>query len=484
MADRAWAHHASRRAPTQLRFAFDMFLLRPIRLSCLLLGPALFTGMASGAATAQEPPAEQAGEQAEFADRLAVGQMAPPFHAERWWNVVEGAEPGVERFAGRPAVVAFWASDSQPCLSLLPQLRDLRARFPEQEVGFALLSYQDADSLASWLSEQDFELPIGVDPGRASIDAYGVRRWPTTLVLDAQGRVSFIGTPAGAVAVLEGALGRVPEAASLLSSCIDALLRQDEAAAQAGLCRLVERAPTDFDLQSWAAQALGVDRGEPGAEQNGARALGQLVKSAMGGDKKRRRKALNYLADKGPDRFDLRTWSVQSLQQFYPVTAAELSSLLESERFEDVLFALLHRRPTPACFEAAADDRALRKFAKKAAAAEQQLAERALLTRDWLLRGDGPVRDPERFWKDLDAAHVQRSEEGSVESVLVDGWRLRRGTIDAFVDDRHARFVLMKRFGLGRDIDAAELAKEVDKVREQSLRRLRRVHGKPATSGD
>lgn len=105
----------------------------------------------------------------------------------------EGDELTVAGFEGQPLVVNFWGSWCGPCRVEQPELNDVAERF-DDEAAFLGVNVTDATADArAYQAEFDVPYPSIFDPnGRfaAEFGGIGPNVMPSTLVLDADGRVA------------------------------------------------------------------------------------------------------------------------------------------------------------------------------------------------------------------------------------------------------------------------------------------------------
>ena len=89
---------------------------------------------------------------------------------------------------GQRTVVNFWATWCAPCLTEMPLFERLAAERPDVAVVTVNNDFERAD-LDGWLANRAFTLPVHFDAGNALAAELGVRSWPTTLILDANGTI-------------------------------------------------------------------------------------------------------------------------------------------------------------------------------------------------------------------------------------------------------------------------------------------------------
>jgi thiol-disulfide isomerase/thioredoxin len=158
-----------------------------IAISVLVLGAAaaIAIGLANrGSPVAVAPPAPAA-ERAPAPDlTLPVLQggpgVAPP-----------GAEQSIADLRGRVVVVNFWAWWCFPCRAEVPVLDEAARSYDPDRVLF--LGINSEDSLADarrFLREHPFSYPSLRAPGAGAARAFGLLGYPTTVVVDAQGRIA------------------------------------------------------------------------------------------------------------------------------------------------------------------------------------------------------------------------------------------------------------------------------------------------------
>ena len=137
-----------------------------------------------------------------FASAQEVGDPAPDFALLD----AEGHKVALADFAGRPAVLNFWATWCLPCAEELPLLQRAGEALGE-EVAFLLINNgEDAQAAAAYLEEHAITVRAGLEPTRrerAELDldttADVLRRFrvfgiPTTLFIDSEGVVQSVKT--------------------------------------------------------------------------------------------------------------------------------------------------------------------------------------------------------------------------------------------------------------------------------------------------
>jgi thiol-disulfide isomerase/thioredoxin len=122
--------------------------------------------------------------------RIVIGDAFPP---ERLMGA-DGTAVDVV-VPGQIVVVDLFATWCEPCRDELPILEDLRARFGDR-VAFVTISEDtgaDArDKVARFAAQMKLRAPILFDGDHALYERLGVRKLPTTYIVDATGTVRHI----------------------------------------------------------------------------------------------------------------------------------------------------------------------------------------------------------------------------------------------------------------------------------------------------
>ncbi len=103
----------------------------------------------------------------------------------------DGNEVTLSELRGKPVVLNFWASWCPPCKGEMPEFNKVYEELGE-EVHFMMIdavdgSRETVESGAAYIAEQEYTFPVYFDVGQTVIMQYGVRAFPSTLFIDAQG---------------------------------------------------------------------------------------------------------------------------------------------------------------------------------------------------------------------------------------------------------------------------------------------------------
>ncbi len=173
----------------------------PALAALVLAGSAAACGPRSGEPVAQDPPSLTAGERATGdaiaygtpppgapaeADRLSLGEAAPDFSLDS----LDGGTIGLGDFAGRPLLINFWATWCAPCIEEMPLLAGAAAQFDTQGLAVLLVDVgEEIGVVQAFVEERGLELPVAMDYNNTVAYAYRVSGYPTSVLVDARGRV-------------------------------------------------------------------------------------------------------------------------------------------------------------------------------------------------------------------------------------------------------------------------------------------------------
>lgn len=117
------------------------------------------------------------------ADRSSPGLDVP-------FEFMDGSHANLADYAGRPLVVNFWASWCPACVAEMPDFQEVHAALGD-EVVFLGLNMQENDPAAAraLVEGAGTTYQLGLDPSGSIFTMFGGIAMPTTVFIDADGRV-------------------------------------------------------------------------------------------------------------------------------------------------------------------------------------------------------------------------------------------------------------------------------------------------------
>jgi peroxiredoxin len=98
----------------------------------------------------------------------------------------------LHRFRGRDVLMNFWQSWSAPCLAELGRLQRLHEADKEAPFIVAFHGGKNSDAIDEIRKRLGLSFLLAQDPKQRMARRYGVRCWPTTIMVDPQGRVEHV----------------------------------------------------------------------------------------------------------------------------------------------------------------------------------------------------------------------------------------------------------------------------------------------------
>lgn len=430
------------------------------------------------------------------AQQPTVGQHAPSIDCAHWLNAPDDLTPSLDALRGRAVLIEFWGTWCGPCVRSMPEVQRLHDRYSGRGLTVLAISYEEPSEMAPFLEKNGYTMTVGSDPGKAVVAAYGVRSWPSTFLIDGDGKVAWIGDPYGAEAAVEKVLGLESSPATLLTAWLECPEDSEPESRREALTRLHEKASANFDLRAWARANGGGEAPveTPDAEGEAREASATPARRAMSsedaaklldrcaavwasGDGEKRVEFLRRLAAAAPESFDLATWSRGVYAAEFPLDAKELKSLLDQKRFADVILALVERCPNSRVARLATRDDALAAWCKTESARARELAKKAIMAQGWVFAGVQP-KDNDAFWSELAISGVSMSEDRKqILGVLLGGQAVTREMAAGYIRDQLARAIVMEEITAGKTPNLKQLPRRVDTERAKVLEELERRYG-------
>jgi thiol-disulfide isomerase/thioredoxin len=116
-----------------------------------------------------------------------VGKPAPAISLED----LSGKTVTLADFQGKVVLLDFWAVWCAPCRSEMPIFEKLHREFAGKDVAILTVDVDEpAATPAQYLKDEKLTFPVLIAEGTDTLDRYGVHAFPTTLAIDAEGKVA------------------------------------------------------------------------------------------------------------------------------------------------------------------------------------------------------------------------------------------------------------------------------------------------------
>jgi len=107
-------------------------------------------------------------------------------------STVEGAEISLNHYRGRVVLINFWATWCPPCVEEIPSLGRLQQKFSKDELTVISVDVgEEKARVEEFLKRVPARYPVMLDPGGATVSDWKLRAFPTTFIIDTQGRISL-----------------------------------------------------------------------------------------------------------------------------------------------------------------------------------------------------------------------------------------------------------------------------------------------------
>ncbi|WP_316835085.1 TlpA disulfide reductase family protein [Pedobacter nutrimenti] len=115
-----------------------------------------------------------------------IGKVAPSFELFD----IYGTKYTLQNLKGKVIVLNFWFAGCEPCKEEMPELNRLKEKYKDKGVVFLAIGRDNADRIKDFLKTNNFNYTLLCD-GKKTIDAYQVFGFPTSMVIDKSGLVSY-----------------------------------------------------------------------------------------------------------------------------------------------------------------------------------------------------------------------------------------------------------------------------------------------------
>jgi thiol-disulfide isomerase/thioredoxin len=105
---------------------------------------------------------------------------------------LQGTQWRLSALRGRAVLLNFWASWCEPCKEEMPSLQALADRHPDRLVVLTINLKESPEAIARFVHTSGLRLPVVRDADGSLARAWGVRIYPSTVLIEAQGQVRSV----------------------------------------------------------------------------------------------------------------------------------------------------------------------------------------------------------------------------------------------------------------------------------------------------
>jgi len=120
-----------------------------------------------------------------FVDNLPSQNKAPDFNL----TGLDGKKYQLSALKGKVVVVCFWSITCPHCIKTIPTVDALAKKINNKNVVVLSITGGEAPPVQAKVRELGLKLPVLMDPGYKTFDAYGVEGVPTTFVIAPDGSI-------------------------------------------------------------------------------------------------------------------------------------------------------------------------------------------------------------------------------------------------------------------------------------------------------
>ena len=121
-----------------------------------------------------------------------IGTKATDFNLKD----LKGKTHLLSELKGKVVVLNFWFVECKPCIMEMPELNQLVEEFKDKNIVFLAIALNDKKQLKKFLKTTDFNYKV-VANGQTSADSYGVKGFPTNVIIDQNGIIHYVSTGIG-----------------------------------------------------------------------------------------------------------------------------------------------------------------------------------------------------------------------------------------------------------------------------------------------
>ena len=126
---------------------------------------------------------------------LLLDRPAPPVHLKHQLQAPQDAPRTLDGLKGKAVVLEFWGTWCGPCVAAIPHVNELVEKTRNEGVVFLTVTEEPKEQLTAFLAKTAFAARLGIDDKGMSTQAYHIKSWPTTVLIDPDGVVRGVMHP-------------------------------------------------------------------------------------------------------------------------------------------------------------------------------------------------------------------------------------------------------------------------------------------------
>ena len=149
-------------------------------------------GLSSSVETEKETSSEHTSEEETSEKNTSEQGTTYPDAIDFTVQDADGNRTSLSDFFGKPIVLNFWNSNCPPCRQEMPDFQQIAKENPDihfMMVDTVGLNGETIESVKAYIEESGFSFPVYYDINMEAVSAYGIRAFPTTFLINKDGKV-------------------------------------------------------------------------------------------------------------------------------------------------------------------------------------------------------------------------------------------------------------------------------------------------------
>ena len=141
--------------------------------------------------TSNSQPSTQAVDDLKESNDVGInkGQIAPNFKLQ----TINGETVQLSDYKGKRVIVNFWATWCPPCRAEIPDFQKLYEKKDVEILGVNLTETEESpEQVETFIKEFGMTFPVVMDVNSDVADTYQVSAYPTSYMIDSNGRIQFV----------------------------------------------------------------------------------------------------------------------------------------------------------------------------------------------------------------------------------------------------------------------------------------------------